>query len=226
MGKGTASCRYFFREGLDKIYRKVYYWDMSDKPNSRNAILESALILFSEKGYDAVGVNEIVQVAGITKPTLYYFFQSKEGLLQSIMEAYYGRLLENLEETCRYEPHPENYHADVFPVLLKTAETLFAYACYCPHFYTMLLSLSYAPPRSVAYRVIHPYLEKQEKIFLNLFSAIAKSHPNLKGKERQDAECFLSLINRYTYTGIRETDMPDPSAAAKLVRQFMHGIFV
>ena len=29
------------------------------------------------KGYDAVGVQEIVDTAGITKPTLYYYFGSK-----------------------------------------------------------------------------------------------------------------------------------------------------
>ena len=212
--------------GLDKIYRKVYYERMNEKSNSKEAILEAALILFSERGYDAVGVSEIVQTAGITKPTLYYFFQSKEGLLQSIMELYYSRFLELLEEACQYHPHPENYHADVFPVLVKTAETIFSYARYCPHFYTMLLSLRYAPPLSVAYRVIYPYWEKQERLLLDLFVAIANSHPNLRRKEQQDAESFLSIIHRYAYAVIRGVDVPDAATASRIVRRFMHGIFI
>ena len=32
---------------------------------------------FMPRGYDAVGVQEIAQKAGITKPTLYYYFGSK-----------------------------------------------------------------------------------------------------------------------------------------------------
>ncbi|HIS80092.1 MAG TPA: helix-turn-helix transcriptional regulator [Candidatus Scatomonas merdavium] len=37
---------------------------------NRERLLEAALSLFYEKGYDAVGVQEIVEAAGVTKPTL------------------------------------------------------------------------------------------------------------------------------------------------------------
>ena len=37
---------------------------------NRMLIMECAKELFYEKGYDAVGVQEIVDRAGITKPTL------------------------------------------------------------------------------------------------------------------------------------------------------------
>ena len=36
--------------------------------------------LFAERGYDATSVREIVEAAGVAKPTLYYYFRSKEGL--------------------------------------------------------------------------------------------------------------------------------------------------
>ena len=42
--------------------------------DNRERILQCALELFYAKGYDAVGVQEIAQKAGITKPTLYYYF--------------------------------------------------------------------------------------------------------------------------------------------------------
>lgn len=47
--------------------------------DNRERILQCALELFYAKGYDAVGVQEIAQKAGITKPTLYYYFGSKYG---------------------------------------------------------------------------------------------------------------------------------------------------
>ena len=44
---------------------------------NKERILECALELFYAKGYDAVGVQEIAERSGITKPTLYYYFGSK-----------------------------------------------------------------------------------------------------------------------------------------------------
>ena len=40
--------------------------------DNQERIMECALDLFYAKGYDAVGVQEIAETAGITKPTLYY----------------------------------------------------------------------------------------------------------------------------------------------------------
>jgi AcrR family transcriptional regulator len=49
-------------------------------------ILQSSLELFSSKGYDATSVREICEAAGITKPTLYHFYGSKEGVYRALVE--------------------------------------------------------------------------------------------------------------------------------------------
>ena len=46
--------------------------------------MQKALQLFYEKGYDAIGVQEIADAAGVTKPTLYHYFGSKYGLLETV----------------------------------------------------------------------------------------------------------------------------------------------
>ena len=48
-------------------------------------IARSAARLFAERGYDATSVREIVEAAGVAKPTLYYYFRSKEGLAQALL---------------------------------------------------------------------------------------------------------------------------------------------
>ena len=53
---------------------------------SNDRILQKALGLFSERGYDATSVREICEAAGITKPTLYHFYGSKEGVYRAIVE--------------------------------------------------------------------------------------------------------------------------------------------
>jgi TetR/AcrR family transcriptional regulator len=54
--------------------------------NARARLLETATELFAEKGYAGASVREIVEKAGVSKPVLYYYFKSKEGLFYAILE--------------------------------------------------------------------------------------------------------------------------------------------
>jgi TetR/AcrR family transcriptional regulator len=57
-----------------------------EDPNVKGRLLQAGIALFSEKGYAAASVREIVELAGVTKPALYYHFQSKEGIFLAIIE--------------------------------------------------------------------------------------------------------------------------------------------
>ena len=50
--------------------------------------------LFSEHGYHGVSMDQIAAASGITKPMLYDYFGSKEGLFLACMERARGRLFE------------------------------------------------------------------------------------------------------------------------------------
>lgn len=63
-----------------------------DKIPTKDRILDSALTLFAEKGYDGVGVDLIAENAGIKGPSLYKHFKGKEDILDALIEkaeAYY-----------------------------------------------------------------------------------------------------------------------------------------
>ena len=47
-------------------------------------LLAAALSHFAAKGYDGVQVREVAEDAGVSKPTLYYHFGSKEGLFRQL----------------------------------------------------------------------------------------------------------------------------------------------
>lgn len=51
----------------------------------RQRLMQEAISLFVERGYAATSVREIVAAAGVSKPALYYYFGSKEGLYLEIM---------------------------------------------------------------------------------------------------------------------------------------------
>jgi AcrR family transcriptional regulator len=59
-------------------------------------IARVAARLFAAKGYDATPVRAIVEAAGVTKPTLYYHFGSKEGLAQALLTVPMTRLTDDL----------------------------------------------------------------------------------------------------------------------------------
>jgi TetR/AcrR family transcriptional regulator len=58
-------------------------------------LMTSAIALFARKGYAATTVREIVEAAGVTKPALYYYFGSKEGIFLAMM----GEALQEFEAT-------------------------------------------------------------------------------------------------------------------------------
>jgi AcrR family transcriptional regulator len=68
------------------------------EPNTRDRLLETATALFAEKGYAGTSVREIVDRAGVSKPVLYYYFKSKEGLFYAILEWAAGVQQEILDE--------------------------------------------------------------------------------------------------------------------------------
>jgi AcrR family transcriptional regulator len=57
----------------------------SSETSVETRLLDSAIQLFTERGYTATSVREIVERAGVTKPALYYHFSSKEALYLAIL---------------------------------------------------------------------------------------------------------------------------------------------
>lgn len=60
-------------------------------------IARVAAHLFATQGYDATPVRAICEAAGVTKPTLYYHYGSKEGLAQALLLVPMTRLRADLK---------------------------------------------------------------------------------------------------------------------------------
>ncbi len=55
---------------------------------TRNHILAVAMQLFSKTGYDATGVAEICQAAGVSKGAFYHHFPSKQAVFMALLNSY------------------------------------------------------------------------------------------------------------------------------------------
>jgi len=62
------------------------------RPDTRQRIQAVALELFAEQGYDKTSLREIAERLDVTKAALYYHFKSKEDIVASLVEDYFGQI--------------------------------------------------------------------------------------------------------------------------------------
>lgn len=193
--------------------------------NNKNKLLECALELFADKGYDGVSINTIVETAELSKPTLYYYFGNKAGLFRELLELYYGQLETLLKQACRYNPKPGSYEEDVKPVLINIAKAYIGFARNNPTFYRILMALHFVPQTSTAAEISDTYHMVQYELVEEVFQQFAGVHRNIRGKERLSALSFVSNINALIAFWYRGSGSLDDDTVEQLVKQFMHGIF-
>jgi AcrR family transcriptional regulator len=66
---------------------------------TRGALIAAARELFAERGYAAVGTEEIVRSAGVTRGALYHHFSGKKQLFQAVYEDVEQKLVERIAES-------------------------------------------------------------------------------------------------------------------------------
>lgn len=53
--------------------------------NIKDNIYQAALKLFSRQGFDGTSIRQIAEEASVTIPMIYYYYKSKEGLFESVI---------------------------------------------------------------------------------------------------------------------------------------------
>ena len=115
--------------------------------DNRETILETALNLFYTRGYDAVGVQEIAERSGVTKPTLYYYFKSKYGLLEQLLKSRSEGFAAELKEACAY-------HGDLKNTLCAAARTAASFVAREPEFSALFVALYHSARGNDAYKAV------------------------------------------------------------------------
>lgn len=64
-----------------------------DGEERKQELIDAALELFAENGYDNTSVNAIIQKVGVSKGAFYYYFKSKEDVLDCIVEQELGNVI-------------------------------------------------------------------------------------------------------------------------------------
>jgi AcrR family transcriptional regulator len=97
-------------------------------------MLEVAGRLFARRGYEAVSMDEIARAAGVSKPMVYAYFESKEGLFLGCVERATAALMRTLEEvTPPSLPHEVRLWRGLVAVFTFIEENREAWALLYPH---------------------------------------------------------------------------------------------
>ncbi len=87
----------------------------------KDLILESALILFAENGYNATPTSMIARKAGVSEGLIFKHCASKENLLDMVVKAGYRRIMER-SKGLMMEDDPQKLLANVLDMPLKLVE--------------------------------------------------------------------------------------------------------
>ncbi len=146
-------------------------------------IARVAARLFATQGYDATSVREIVEGAGVTKPTLYYYFRSKEGLAKALISVPLSELVEQLHQIVTTERDPVRCLELVF-------EAQFAFCREDPERARFLYALIFGPPGSAAAHDLEPCKEDLARWTEAAIRRLADA--GIIRRERVDACCTMS----------------------------------
>jgi AcrR family transcriptional regulator len=70
---------------------------MNKKDDVKEKLIQASIKLFLAKGYAGASTNEIADSAGVSKGALYWYFKSKEDILDAILDRYRDGLIEEIQ---------------------------------------------------------------------------------------------------------------------------------
>ena len=92
--------------------------------STRDRILDEALTLFAENGYDGTGVEQIAGKVGIKAPSLYNHFKGKEDILNVLIDMAEARYEEAFGSDRRIGKLPESKEEFIQTAIQRVSFTM------------------------------------------------------------------------------------------------------
>lgn len=161
-------------------------------------IAECAAELFAQKGYSATSIREITEAAKVTKPTLYYHFGSKDGLIRHLvegtLEAYETELVEMSNRT------------DHEVALRELVQRQFEFGATHPAIVTLLVRLDVQRPENLDFDLEKAQL--QNHFLLERFFTAGVEAGTFRGDPRFLAMSFVGMMISHLMVRVRFPDAP------------------
>ena len=189
------------------------------KQKTKKAILEAAISLFSENGYENTSIENIAKIAGIGKGTVYGYFQTKKEIFKGFCEY-------ELEKIHMKLVNSSNQDAPILEQMLTIYMTEFYHVTQNREFGRLYMRESIFPSDADA----QDNQDIDDKYFQLLFPIFEKGQE--RGELRKDVELLYITAHFYSlyvliisawYTGRITSEEVEPTMKI-LFRQVLEGL--
>ena len=95
------------------------------KEERRNEIIETAGKLFEEKGYEQTQVQDIVNEIGVAKGLFYYYFKSKDEVMEELADRYADAIIDAVNKLIDKDISTFDKIDRIFQIFIDSAEKKF-----------------------------------------------------------------------------------------------------
>lgn len=95
------------------------------KEERRNEIIETAGKLFEEKGYEQTQVQDIVNEIGVAKGLFYYYFKSKDEVMEELADRYADTIIDAVNKLIDKDIATFDKINRIFQIFIDSAEKKF-----------------------------------------------------------------------------------------------------
>lgn len=179
---------------------------------TRNRILDAAIVVFAEKGYHDARVDEIVQESNSSKGSVYFHFPSKQEIFWAVIDKFVLKLESNLTQAISTRQHGVE---KVEAALNACLETFERYGSLAKIFLIQASGLGVAFESKL--QDIHERFAALIKSYLDL----AVSEGDLVPLDTEVAsQIWMGAIYHVVIRWVR-TGEPEPSRALPILRQML-----
>ena len=187
--------------------------------DARQAILDSAIAIFARKGYAGASIQHILRATGFSKPTLYYYFKSKSGLFQAILDSAY-------DESFRLMKEAVDAATDCKNQLVAMAAALFDFAVHNQNLMRLVLATVFAAPEEIPPGSIN--LSKRRRNFEFVLGIIREAQKTGEIDSRYDAAelthgIFGAISHQVRTHLLTPEGRLDRQRAERIVSLFLNG---
>lgn len=154
----------------------------------RQRLLSCAIGLFTQKGYTATTVREIVAAAGVTKPALYYYFRNKEGIYLELTREAFAKF-DGLLDALRGQ------EGSATKRLLRLSDQVFSLFMEHLEVVRLMYSIYYGPPQGAPFFDFDTYHLKFQDAIKQLVREGIQKGEFLKGNAENMMWAILGAIN-------------------------------
>lgn len=156
--------------------------------DARERLLAAALDQFTRRGYAATTVRELCEAAGVTKPVLYYYFKSKEGLYLELMKGAYATFESAVHVLTAYP-------GSAYGRIIHFCEGVLNTGIENLPIVRLIYSIYYGPPQGAPNYNLEQYFERMLEILTGLVRQGIEQGEVRAGNANDMAWAIMSCLN-------------------------------